>query len=169
MLDIICSLYHLSAVRLSGNILLPSDAPDPLPRASCVKVSVQELKLCGGGEEGGGIDCKIPILGTTIIREPQQQNKTIRYQLKLSKLQPARYDVTVVVNVGWCEADNGKSGIRPGDYHTDSVQDFVYTGEQSTPLERDVYVTVVKDEETGEFCFNGLQESMSNNLQLSYA
>ncbi|XP_012563175.2 uncharacterized protein LOC100201986 isoform X1 [Hydra vulgaris] len=133
---------NCSGLRISGNLILPEDAPTTLPSGSCITLFIQELVFCGKD-----ITCNIPVAANQTIYNFVVRNQTVSYQLDLAKLKYGKYSANAVINVGWCRS-NAQDLIHRGDYHSTTIHDFEID-QSTTKVLLDINLEKLLPEETG--------------------
>ena len=116
-------------VLVTGNVILPADAPVTFPAGSCLYLFIQKNIQC--------LECDNPKLAKYRISNPRINNKKIPFQMTLTKPERGGYTIQAVLNNGWC--GNDKKYLRYEDYHNDYAFDFeLQDGQQTAQKNVDV-------------------------------
>lgn len=94
-----------SGITLSGDILLPSDAPEVLPPGSCLIIQTRSWNP------------STPVIGNMTVIEPDILNNTIAYSMHLPDIDPGSYIVRCVLHLNTCDMMDNVA--KPGEYFTE--------------------------------------------------
>ena len=100
-------VFYISSIgiNLSGDIILPIDAPSTLPPGSCLIIQTKSWNPA------------YPIIGNMTVIEPDILNNTISYSMHIPDIDPGAYIIHCVLHINQCDmADNS---AKPGDYFTE--------------------------------------------------